>query len=413
VFSYQQGGPTEITAANATVTLNRTKTGEYLPKWRSIIRNGQNATTPFNGVKQEVSTTRGHMIVYIFTPVGSPRHMQSLQRYMFDGTEYAAPLVPTSTTSGDVALADNRALGQLYARIRQQNSHFSGGVFLGELRETIRMIRRPAMTLRNGLRDYFSALSKRKRGAPRHRLKSILADTWLEYSFGWKPLVNDTIAAAEALARFENDERRSSISSKGISEILLDSGTMKKSGQYGYLHVIQHYTRVASTKIFYRVGMEYTANAPFGSAKRLAELSGFKPEEFIPTAWELIPWSFVVDYFSNVGDIISARCTDTTSVTRKTRTNVSATTVYNSHAANLAEYNLTPGAKDVYSLEGDGFGSFIASRSTVARASIDGLGIPVLTFSLPALSSTKWINLAALTANSRALTPFFGRKGRG
>jgi len=33
---------------------------------------------------------------------------------------------------------------------------------------------------------------------------------------------------------------------------------------------------------------------------------GFRPEEFVPTAWELIPYSFVVDYFTNVNDIINA-----------------------------------------------------------------------------------------------------------
>jgi hypothetical protein len=32
---------------------------------------------------------------------------------------------------------------------------------------------------------------------------------------------------------------------------------------------------------------------------------GFSPEAFVPTLWELAPWSFLVDYFVNIGDILS------------------------------------------------------------------------------------------------------------
>jgi hypothetical protein len=38
----------------------------------------------------------------------------------------------------------------------------------------------------------------------------------------------------------------------------------------------------------------------------LAQLSGFSWTEFVPTAYELLPFSFVLDYFSNVGSVLSA-----------------------------------------------------------------------------------------------------------
>lgn len=32
---------------------------------------------------------------------------------------------------------------------------------------------------------------------------------------------------------------------------------------------------------------------------------GLTIQEFVPTVWELIPYSFVVDYFTNIGDVVN------------------------------------------------------------------------------------------------------------
>lgn len=38
----------------------------------------------------------------------------------------------------------------------------------------------------------------------------------------------------------------------------------------------------------------------------LPELFGAGVADIVPTAWELIPWSFMVDYFSNIGVVLDA-----------------------------------------------------------------------------------------------------------
>lgn len=35
---------------------------------------------------------------------------------------------------------------------------------------------------------------------------------------------------------------------------------------------------------------------------------GIMPSQFLPTVWELIPYSWLVDYFTNMGDIVAAAC---------------------------------------------------------------------------------------------------------
>jgi hypothetical protein len=64
-----------------------------------------------------------------------------------------------------------------------------------------------------------------------------------------------------------------------------------------------------NTVTFSRVDYRITAVVKTGAVngvKSIPSTFGLLPERFLPTVWELIPYSFVADYFINVGDIISS-----------------------------------------------------------------------------------------------------------
>lgn len=67
-------------------------------------------------------------------------------------------------------------------------------------------------------------------------------------------------------------------------------------------------TLEAEGKVMYRAYCDWTSSAAFGSAERLIELSGFRPDRFVPTLYELLPWSWLVDYVSNLGTVIDSSC---------------------------------------------------------------------------------------------------------
>lgn len=400
------GVPVDAKATVVTRTFSRSKTGDYLPHWKTIIRQGGDATTTFSASKEHATATPGHMKVSFWYPGGFPRHQQRIEYARSWGVVFAPQVMPSAAGSS-ATTANNQALTRLYQDIRRNNTQFSGMVALGEMREALRMIRSPAKSLFNGIRDYFTTLNKRKRRAPKHRLKNILSETWLEYSFGWMPLISDIKAAAETLARFEDDSRRTTARGHGISENVLTAGSAGSSIENNYLAYKSTTHDKIMVRVIYRVGLKYTATAPFGSARRLAELSGFTLSEFVPTVWELIPWSFLVDYFANVGDILTCVTTDTSSVYRITKTVIYYRTMrFNTVADYKRIYDMFSTGKDLISIEGDGLGGYTSQSSTVERSRPSSIGYPTLTTRFPPLDSAKWLNMAALTKLGGSLIPF-------
>nr|UJQ85600.1 MAG: hypothetical protein 1 [Leviviridae sp.] len=349
------------------------------------------------------------MKVNFWHPIGQARQFQK-PSYVSTSGHFVPLSAYTTSTGANVTAANSAALVQLAKSIQSTNSHFMGGVFLGEIREVVRMIARPARTLREGLKGYLSTLQRRKSRAPKHRLNKILADTWLEYSFGWQPLVNDTMAAAEALARWnlENEGilyRRSSCRGFGVSQAPT-SVSYSTNLVNNYCYYRQVVKEGADCIVRYKVGMDYKATAPVGSAARLAELSGFNLNDFIPTVWELVPWSFLVDYFTNVGDIISFCCTDKSNMTWICKSQVQTGWREIHAATDTRSVVAAIPNKDLISIEGDSLGTSTSKRSVVTRTSPSNLDYPKLEFSYPPFESSKWINLAALWQGVRRLTPY-------
>lgn len=118
-----------------------------------------------------------------------------------------------------------------------------------------------------------------------------LADGWLALQFGWKPLVNDVYDAAEDLARLQNEPRRVRVSCsrtrrwsqtiggefwEGVPVVITDEGQYTR--KYVYIFAYRRETFV--------------------------DLSRFGLTNPLAVAWELLPWSFVVDWFVPVGDFI-------------------------------------------------------------------------------------------------------------
>lgn len=110
----------------------------------------------------------------------------------------------------------------------------------------------------------------------------------LEYSFGWAPLVADI---ASAIAVLKEGEKRSG--KVAMRSNYLDS--------YSYDSGVFNYTDVWKTTLGVRMGWDLRIEHP--SIALAAQLGLTNP---VQTAWELVPFSFVVDYFVNVNDVISS-----------------------------------------------------------------------------------------------------------
>lgn len=122
-----------------------------------------------------------------------------------------------------------------------------------------------------------------------------IADNWLELQYGWKPLLQDVYGATKNIYDLNHDEPgRYRISVRGhahnprkefINEV---SGDTTKYGRY---------TRKEQVS----VRLDYTLENP-----ALAQASALGVTNPAVLAWELLPWSFVADWFIPVGNYLNS-----------------------------------------------------------------------------------------------------------
>lgn len=378
------------------------KTTSSVPNWRSLIRLGSNATGTYTRTFAKFDSGESKIV---FTVVRSDpfRGIESVTKAR-GSFMYGQQLIPTNFI--DSTASDNLAVIDAYRKIRAEQTKMSGLVFLGEIREAIHMIKHPAMGLRNAVSNYASACRRRTKGLSKNSDKAhhVISDTWLEYRFGWSPFVSDI---KDGIAAYNNVFSRTPRSVvKGIGNSASSSVT---NSQIQYLfgetnipwflcdRIIRDDQTCDST---YRVGLSSTRKG--NKADDLFDSFGVTIREFVPAAWELIPYSFLVDYFSNVGDILSAAATDTSGVTwtclSRKRVNLRLTEVRPNipRAVAIATSNGTNGFKATASATGSAHGRQKLTRFDRTTA---GLISPRLTVTYPGEGSLKWLNIAALAAS--------------
>jgi hypothetical protein len=140
--------------------------------------------------------------------------------------------------------------------------------------------------------------SRWRRGGGPSKSKS-LANNWLEFQYGWKPLLNDIHYAIEAIGKLVlPDPSVGSIRSSANSEsreigILRGQNGDPDSPECGYW--------IKSIKTTSRFGLRYKLSSPL---RAFAAQSGFTNP--VSLAWELLPFSFVLDWFLPVGPYLES-----------------------------------------------------------------------------------------------------------
>lgn len=381
-----------------------TRTGENLPKWRSIIKSGGNATTPMSGTRlRQLEATPFAAASEKLPVVGDPATYKEVYRGFTAATiTFPGHIAGTSLTS-----ADNQALSRAYAKLAAQQAQFQGIVFLGELNETIKMLRNPFKGVVDIVDGYLDGLSKHKNRTPKrgrraktakqkiNSLVDVAASSWLEVAFGIKPLISDVKDLTKAITTQLYGVKSATISGYGDSDAGRD-GTLTES-MGNYTKVVSNYRDRSVQSVRYKARIDATKSADYGSIEGVQSALGFNLESFVPSIYNLIPWSFLLDYVTNVGNIIEAGCSSQVGMKFVVRTQRLETVRVGN---NVPSHTFPLGGRFQGSYSP---GSFVLSRSSVTRSSSSKLGMPTLEFSLPG-SDSKYLNiLALLFAKERAL----------
>jgi len=127
---------------------------------------------------------------------------------------------------------------------------------------------------------------------------------WLEYRYGWTPLVHDIVDSLKAIYA---DDLRNQLTQH---ERFTARGKATFSGQtVSSVAALREFfgtstaESTASHDFTVRAYILYRMSSEFGLARRLNDFGAFD----VPRAiWEVVPWSFVIDWFVPIGDYLGA-----------------------------------------------------------------------------------------------------------
>lgn len=201
--------------------------------------------------------------------------------------------------------AEWNAVRKLAGKINKQSINLA--VAMAERRQTVQLITGTARRLYAAARALRRAdigavyaafgISTRVPSAREHRRLETthpdkrLADHWLEYNFGWKPLLNDVYGAAEALANHVyRDTYHGSVSSTGRAS---KSVFWSPSGNRKY----DRFSQASSVRVKHAIRYKLDNYA-------VAALASTGMSNPLSVAWEVLPFSFVVDWFIPVSQYV-------------------------------------------------------------------------------------------------------------
>ncbi len=361
---------------------NSRTTERQVPGWSLRMIRGEYAGTYLTGVKRRVILVRPNVYV-------KRSNFGTIQENMITGAIFRIDW-PQTPPAGDLQLANNQGIIGFVKKAREATRALQGIVAAGELAETLKMIRSPAKALRKRIDDYARSTRRRVyRHKPSVRRK-VVANSWLEASFGWKPLINDIRDGARYAAElgsrpppFQYIEYTGKAFSQGSQGSASDNVTLF-SWKYDILNQYE-------SDVTYRGVIRNIVDA--AGFRRSQDLAGYRWEDAIPSAWELIPYSFLVDYFTNIGDVLSCLSFNETNVGWMMRT---TRTVGKSTSSNF-QLNPMPETPTQFTISKRlNPGLLILTNESVTRQRYMGKLLPDFQWQLPGYGSLKWLNIAAL-----------------
>lgn len=405
------------TSVISTVLTDSRDDGTKMPDWRGRIRRNESATTFLSGTKYDhhLATKCSAKAVVEYRKYGTGVWVEA--PLYFSGLP--APLSYWGTVSGtilsDLDDAEAKAARAYVRKVNDFDHAIQGMVVLGEIRETLRMLRNPAKSFYDALsRDYIKGL-RRHKGGSSAALARAARKQWLESVFGWMPFISDMESASELISRL-NEERLEfrSITAVGLST---KSGNMStgQSTETWFTYRSRSYDR-AEGKVKYRAKLINEPDAyDYSSLGYLTRQSGFSWNQFVPTAWELLPWSFLFDYFSNIGDVLEHSFLQSRYVrwaqrtARETRDRVNSASV--DWAAFKAYYGNEGNGVRVKSIGPESIASLVVRRTSFQRTA-GGPAVPDFRIELPGRAQP-WLNMGALWSQANEIHPQRAPRYRG
>lgn len=196
-----------------------------------------------------------------------------------------------------------------------------GLVSVAELGKTLSMLRSPMA----GLQDLVSRVRRRN---PRLSFRQAAEASYLEFRYGWRPLLYEIESITKAVSK----EYRNRLTSRAMRSASDSASTSWITGSESAIKI--QYSQTTTRDVRVRCGVLYEHTLAF------EDVWGVRLSDIPAAAWELVPYSFVVDWFTNVSSYLNAVTPKpgVTSLARWTRVDVTTTSTRTSGTATFSNW---------------------------------------------------------------------------
>lgn len=280
------------------------------PNWKALISAGKILNNPMSATK--TTSWMASSPITLYNPNGTRWEYSGTD--LFGSTGLSVTIHPVSgippVPAGvdlDISRARNDALLKAYSEVAKSDT--LALVTLVELRKTVDMVTSVTGGLVSGIKllaggstkkAVLKALMGSKYKEPKAKdLKwsaKTLSGKWLEVRYGWVPTLYDlegTLAALNAI-RYPRLTARGTSATEALVTSNHDQVWDPTNGHRLF------YKFEKSWKVSVRAYVLYTVEEAWFKAHRLGLLCP------LTTVWELVPFSFVVDWFVNIGEWLDA-----------------------------------------------------------------------------------------------------------
>jgi hypothetical protein len=257
--------------------------------WKALIKSGQDATTQGTGFSTKWDGTQSHLLA---------RNQSNGQ---YDGQMAVDTTAVNGLPASHFDKARQLAIADFIGNAKAAQHEFNAGEFLGEIAETLRFVGSPLTSFHRYSKNYLRRMQDKAVWVGTKRTKRArLASAWLGYRFGALPLLGDIDSAMEELAKFMVGKPPTiPVRGKGLDG--QSTNDVTSGGNLGKWNYLRNVKVDASTQTTIRGRVSTTIPTQIIWTPGTVRVF----EEFIPTLWEIMPWSWAIDYFTNVGDLIS------------------------------------------------------------------------------------------------------------
>lgn len=292
---YSEIGPSDYSYNQGHWSRTSTNTPGYFKGHRAGVKNIKPVDLPMNDFTFENERTL-HSIAetkYERFNVSKGEYYLKVEQGLFQENV----IIPSRSTADFLAL-DNKAKTKLLTDLKDQS--VNAAVVIAEGRKTLEMIADTARSLaiagvavkRGNFAGAAHALGVplTKKAKKQARTSNSVASNWLALQYGWLPLMSDIYGAAQHAAKALNYHPRTRITS---------SSSKTDAYRRSFESPPRMFTDSWTTKHTVKYVVYFTER---GGGNPPTALGLTNP---LAVAWELVPFSFVIDWFLPVGTFLN------------------------------------------------------------------------------------------------------------